>query len=107
MKYTFSIILLVYKIVQAPWKTCKMYYDNLNNLSINYGTMDEKAAEELHSLKRITEGLSKLDRKRQHITSTITPDSQALCIICMLKVYKDFILTYRDKFYNILYFAYM
>lgn len=68
--------------------------------------MDEKAVEELHSLKRITEGLSKLERNRQHVT-IITSDSQALCIIYMFKVYKDWILTYGDKFYNLLYLAYM
>lgn len=26
MKYTFNIVLLVYKIVQALWESCKMYY---------------------------------------------------------------------------------
>lgn len=69
--------------------------------------MDEKAVEELDSIKRITEGLSKLDRNRQYTTSIITSDSQALCIIYMFKVYKYLILTCGEKFYNVLYLAYM
>lgn len=60
--------------------------------------MYEKAAEELHRQE-----LSKLDRIHNfhnHIWFS------GLCIIYMFKVYKDLILTYRDKFYNILYLAY-
>lgn len=40
--------------------------------------MDEKAVEELHGIKRVTEALSKLDRNRQYTTSIITSESQAL-----------------------------
>lgn len=58
--------------------------------------MAEKAVEELDSIKRITEGLSKLDKNRQYMTSIITSDSQALCIIYMFKVYKYLILTWGE-----------
>lgn len=69
--------------------------------------MDEAAGEELHSSKRITEGLPKLDRNRQYMTFIIISDSQASGSIYMLKVHKDLILTYGGKFWNILYLAYM
>lgn len=58
-------------------------------------------------IERITEGLSKLDRNRQYVTSIITSDCQALCMIYIFKAYKDLTSTYSNKFYNILYLAYI
>lgn len=56
MNYIFNVVLLVYKIVQAPCKTSKMYYGTERwqlKLKISYGTMYEKAAEELHRYKQL------------------------------------------------------